>query len=127
RRRPIHVNVCLEEPERKSTVDAWTWPEALNFVPLEPAAEKLEWPEELKRPLFIVSGLTREESQELKTFFSECARPLFLEASSQLRGQNMFAENEIRGGEKTLRQLDFDCVVRVGGVPTLRFWRDLET
>lgn len=127
RRRPIHVNVCFEEPDRKSLVDQWTWPEPLAFVPLDGSADEFNWPADLKRPLFIVSGLTAQEAQELQPFLAESGRPLFLESSSQLRGHRTLALNEIHGGEKTLRELDFDCVIRVGGIPTLRFWRDLET
>jgi hypothetical protein len=33
----------------------------------------------------------------------------------------------ITASERMIRRGDFDSVIRIGNVPTLRFWRDLDT
>jgi 2-succinyl-5-enolpyruvyl-6-hydroxy-3-cyclohexene-1-carboxylate synthase len=49
---------------------------------------------------------------------------------SQLKGHAELRRLTIRGGEKLLQQActrgELDSILRIGGVPTLRLWRDLE-
>ena len=51
---------------------------------------------------------------------------VWAEASSGLRDHPWLAGRVIEGGEAALRGWPVRQVVRVGGVPTCRFWRDLE-
>ncbi|HMN69052.1 MAG TPA: hypothetical protein PKC28_10980 [Bdellovibrionales bacterium] len=78
----------------------------------------------MREPLVIVSGLRAKEAERVAPLLREWNRPVFAEGTSRLRGR--LGENEIRGGERVLRRLKFDGVIRVGTVPTLRYWRDLE-
>jgi 2-succinyl-5-enolpyruvyl-6-hydroxy-3-cyclohexene-1-carboxylate synthase len=52
---------------------------------------------------------------------------VFAEAVSGLREHPELAAQLIRGGETSLGRLAATRVLRIGGVPSLRFWRDLET
>jgi 2-succinyl-5-enolpyruvyl-6-hydroxy-3-cyclohexene-1-carboxylate synthase len=80
----------------------------------------------MKRPLIIVSGLRQEEADFVLPLLKEIERPLYLEGTSRLRGHPDLARFELKGGEKILKRAEFDGVIRIGNVPTLRFWRDLE-
>lgn len=80
----------------------------------------------MKRPLIIVSGLSLEQAQQLEPVLERLKRPVWLEATSQLREASSLRDLVIQGGEKTLVGLEIDGIIRIGGVPTLRFWRDLE-
>jgi 2-succinyl-5-enolpyruvyl-6-hydroxy-3-cyclohexene-1-carboxylate synthase len=53
-------------------------------------------------------------------------RPVVAEAPSNLRGHPALSGFEVLCADKSLSRIQFDSVIRIGGVPTLRFWRDLE-
>jgi 2-succinyl-5-enolpyruvyl-6-hydroxy-3-cyclohexene-1-carboxylate synthase len=74
----------------------------------------------MKKPLVIIGGLHprhRERVRELVRGAAVYAEPL-----SGLR-----EHSTITAGERMIARGDFDGVMRIGNVPTLRFWRDLET
>ena len=74
----------------------------------------------MKKPLVIIGGLAarhRERVRELTQNAITYAEPL-----SGLREQS-----SITAGERMIARGEFDGVIRIGNVPTLRFWRDLET
>jgi 2-succinyl-5-enolpyruvyl-6-hydroxy-3-cyclohexene-1-carboxylate synthase len=81
----------------------------------------------MKRPLVIVSGLNEREAAEVLPVLERLRRPLCIEATSRLRGHEHLVEFELQGRDWSIPHLDFDGVIRVGNVPTLRYWRDLET
>lgn len=80
----------------------------------------------MKRPLIVVSGLRPLEVDAVRARLLSWRRPCYLEATSRLRGEASLDAFTIWGGEKSISRLDFDGVIRLGSVPTLRFWRDLE-
>jgi 2-succinyl-5-enolpyruvyl-6-hydroxy-3-cyclohexene-1-carboxylate synthase len=51
---------------------------------------------------------------------------VWAEATSGLRESVRLAHQRVRGGERSLREGGFGGVLRFGGVPSCRFWRDLE-
>jgi 2-succinyl-5-enolpyruvyl-6-hydroxy-3-cyclohexene-1-carboxylate synthase len=72
------------------------------------------------RPLVLIGGLAarhRERVRELTSSAITYAEPL-----SGLR-----EHSSITAGERMIARGRFDGVIRIGNVPTLRFWRDLET
>lgn len=81
----------------------------------------------MKAPLIIVSGLKSGEAERVLPRLASLQRPLYLEATSRLKGHPQLAEWEIVGGEESVKRMKFDGVIRIGSVPTLRFWRDLES
>ncbi|NQZ02489.1 MAG: 2-succinyl-5-enolpyruvyl-6-hydroxy-3-cyclohexene-1-carboxylic-acid synthase, partial [Bdellovibrionales bacterium] len=116
---PVHVNVCFDEP-------------ILNKpLPKDkpgPDYQASEFASKVTRPLVIVSGLSVLEADRVRVALEKLKLPSVLEATSNL------------SGDKTLRSLQllpwairaenflvhFDSVIRVGGVPTLRLFRDLD-
>lgn len=81
----------------------------------------------MKRPLIIVSGLNEREAAQVLPALELARRPLYIEATSRLRGHEHLVEFELQGRERSIPRMNFDGVIRIGNVPTLRYWRDLET
>lgn len=123
--RPIHINVCFDEPLLKGEVSSW--PNGNTERSQGESSVQSATPEvTTKKPLVILGSLHREQSQFVLPLMRQWKRPLYMEGTSQLRGHPDLADFEILSGESAFKSLDFDGVIRIGGIPTLRFWRDLE-
>ncbi|MGE4132128.1 MAG: 2-succinyl-5-enolpyruvyl-6-hydroxy-3-cyclohexene-1-carboxylic-acid synthase [Bdellovibrionales bacterium] len=125
--RPLHLNVPFSEDLVDHPLGQWS-PSLGDWAPA-PSSElelsKVEF-SGIKRPLIIVSGLSESQAPGLIPLLKNWQRPLFLESTSLLRGHAELAGLEIRGGERSLKSLEFDGVIRIGGVPTLKPWRQWE-
>lgn len=130
-RRPLHFNVCFAEP----LIDL-TAPEFLPHTSTVVAKERPPAPDSgfapppsslaMQRPLILVGALPQSEVGGVLAWLRNCRRPIYLEAPSQLRGHPDLSSLECKEGEKRLALENFDGVIRLGGIPTLRLWRDLE-
>ena len=139
---PLHINVCFDEPLLPSNL-----PEQLLCV--DKVASNVNWDlaerrnlgrnldgwrhflAAVQRPLVIVGTLeTKEEKAETLRLLRSLRWPCYLEATSGLRGHAELQELEIKRGDLWLRQAwlqgQYDGVLRLGGIPTLRLWRDFE-
>jgi len=74
----------------------------------------------MKQPLVIIGGLAPRHRDRVRSLVRNA--PVYAEPLSGLR-----EHSTITAGERMIARGDFDGVIRVGNVPTLRFWRDLET
>lgn len=132
----LHLNVCFEEPL------------AAHPIPLPPrkpgqAAAEPSWMNEdearrhgeeffshVKNPLVLVSSLTSDEARTAAPWLASLSCPLYLEGISQLRGHRDLEEFSLRSGERILSSPECraacDGILRLGGVPTPRFWRSLK-
>lgn len=122
---PFHLNVCLGEPGSQLQVPA-------NYQNLnstqEPVIKKVKLPtvdpivfESLKDPLVIVGPLSPVERPVVERFLKEFSGPKIVETLSGLGHLGMPVD------PKVLFDLGkCQSVIRIGAVPTLRFWRDLE-
>jgi 2-succinyl-5-enolpyruvyl-6-hydroxy-3-cyclohexene-1-carboxylate synthase len=148
RARPVHLNVCFDEP----LIDGpFSW---AGFDRGAAGAEAIESPSGVltplenlnvnnlevlksgehggslhsagKRPLVLVGGLPFSARAEILEVLKSWKRPVILEAPSGLRGHPDLQALEILAPDKTMRALEYDGVIRIGSVPTLRLWRDLE-
>ena len=79
-----------------------------------------------RKPLVIVGALAEGDRTRVLDFLRALGAPVFAEALSGLREDESIAELRIRSGERILARGGFDGVIRIGAVPSLRFWRDLE-
>ena len=79
----------------------------------------------MRRPLVIVGGLARAQRDRVREFVRALNAPTYAEPLSGLREDPDLPL--ITAGERMIERYDFDSVIRVGNVPTLRFWRDLDT
>src|ERR1700722_4909909 len=84
-----------------------------------------------KFPLVVVSTLPRKYRQQVINFLFRLKLPVYLEGVSGLREDPQLADYRITYIHdlwKNAASLGYpiDGVLRIGGVPTLRPWRDLE-
>jgi len=78
------------------------------------------------RPLVIFGGLSPERHDQVRAFALALNAPIYAEPLSGLREDPAIAHLRITAGERMIGRGDFDGVIRIGNVPTLRFWRDLD-
>lgn len=134
---PVHLNICFDEP----LVDATTAGIALGDAEQPP--EPQPWMDErasraacadffsrVKNPLVLASTLDERDAHALAPWLESLPCPLYLEAVSQLRGHRNLQEFSLHSGERILltpeRRAACDGVLRIGGIPTPRFWRECE-
>ena len=125
--RPLHINIEFDEP----LIDA----EILPFVSASPQASRqhsalstqhsgLRLPIEFANPVVLIGRLDGRDRDRVKRFALQLNAPVFAEPLSGLREDADLPL--ITAGERMLRRGNFDGVIRIGNIPTLRFWRDLD-
>jgi 2-succinyl-5-enolpyruvyl-6-hydroxy-3-cyclohexene-1-carboxylate synthase len=131
---PAHLNVCFEEP----------FPCRHVTSQLEVASkDKCIWRDNeavrqldhflhfAKKPLVLVSTLPKYAEESVTNFLAELNAPVILEGTSCLREDPRLKHLRIVRAEKIWENADkaeypIDGILRIGGVPTNRVWRDLE-
>ena len=138
RKRPFHLNLCLAEPLLETTnlpnreflnLGSHSQPNSASDseAAIERAADAIQKSlNSSKRPLVILSGLSPQARPGVQSFLSKLGAPVYAEAVSGLREDEALKPWILRAGERMLSRGAFDFVLRIGGVPTLRFWRDLD-
>jgi 2-succinyl-5-enolpyruvyl-6-hydroxy-3-cyclohexene-1-carboxylate synthase len=79
--------------------------------------------EALKQPFVVVSTLLPKDREAVIQFLLKLNVPVYLEGISGIREEPRLQDLRITYIEKLW---DIDGVLRIGGVPTFRYWRDLE-
>lgn len=136
-RSPLHLNVCFEEPKPVEMVrEIWQVPLAPIPPPKKASPSPLEieavqrFQGQSKVPVVVVGSLEHGQVNLVKQELLRLARPIYLESLSGLTGDTDLFPLRIWGGERCvamgLERQWIDGVIRVGGVPTARVWRDLE-
>lgn len=148
-RRPIHLNLCFEEPLLVdlgsldvSSVKLYQPPvgtaataDTLMLAHVLTPAEDESFRAALKRRaagggVAIVGGLGTDEREFVAKFILRQQLPCLLEATSGLRGDPRFSLLELKSGDRDLqhwiRTRRLAQVFRFGGIPTTRVWRDLD-
>jgi 2-succinyl-5-enolpyruvyl-6-hydroxy-3-cyclohexene-1-carboxylate synthase len=94
----------------------------------EPAGEDASVPSALAapRPILILGGVHESDRPAVRAFATKLNAPIYAEPLSGLREDKNLAHLLITAGERMIGGGDFDSVIRIGNVPTLRFWRDLD-
>jgi 2-succinyl-5-enolpyruvyl-6-hydroxy-3-cyclohexene-1-carboxylate synthase len=128
--RPLHINIEFDEP-LIDVRSAGLRPADAGGVPRrrppaqaaarDAAASAGETP---ALPLVIVGGLACEHRDRVRSFLRALNAPTYAEPLSGLREDPDLPL--ITAGERMIAHATFDSVIRIGHVPTLRFWRDLE-
>jgi 2-succinyl-5-enolpyruvyl-6-hydroxy-3-cyclohexene-1-carboxylate synthase len=78
------------------------------------------------RPIVIIGGLNSADRVRARDFAVKLNAPIYAEPLSGLREDPALAHLVITAGERMIGLGEFDSVIRIGNVPTLRFWRDLD-
>ena len=76
--------------------------------------------------LILIGGLAERHRHPVRDFCLRSNRPVYAEPLSGLREDKQL-EHLLVHNERMLARSGFDGVIRIGNVPTLRFWRDLDT
>lgn len=134
---PAHINVCLEE----------TYHHSFTLFPMIELKKNIKNESEVVDeydlndirdffknslfPLIIVGGLLKKDREAVISFLLKINAPTYCEAISGLREEKILDHILIRSPNHIhkLTQCSgykIDLVIRIGTVPTLRFWRDLE-
>lgn len=126
---PLHLNVCFEEPSPEDRFGKW------DPVELPPARPEHAHDEDLSleafvancRGLVVLLGEIPENWRDrVESFLVDLKAPVWAEATSGLRESGPLADLLIRT-EREVSSFRPREILRIGGVPSLRFWRDLET
>lgn len=138
RARPIHLNVCLEEREEAVAPSVGSRAAAPDEFPgagpprADAGVEDLnEFVRRAKYPLVVVGALQPPDAEGVLSFLERLCAPAWLEAPSGLREHPRLAPLRLGISGRLLERArsagyPVDAVLRVGGVPSLRAWRDLE-
>jgi 2-succinyl-5-enolpyruvyl-6-hydroxy-3-cyclohexene-1-carboxylate synthase len=128
--KPMHFNVCLDEPLTPCTqgIDFSAWDRALESVATSGSramAELLEsFIAERSRLVVLAAGLHPAEARAIAPALRRLGVPI-VAATANLHGLGL-EPLLAKGGERALKELDPKRVLRLGSVPSWRWWRDLE-
>ncbi|MGE0764434.1 MAG: 2-succinyl-5-enolpyruvyl-6-hydroxy-3-cyclohexene-1-carboxylic-acid synthase [Bdellovibrionales bacterium] len=142
KRRPLHLNVCLSEPTRQElatlseknksenrAVEKSSATAAMTVDSMQVTAMR-QFCARCKRPAVILGPLVMSEVSLVEEWLHQTRFSIYAEALSNLSHSKLLREQMVKGGERALfqalKQGWCDGVIRVGGVPTTRIWRDLE-
>lgn len=118
--RPLHLNVCLDEP---LAADAC----GVDFSGVQPpVVTHVSQPCTAACDLVLAAGMHPDDAREAAPILAALGVPIMAEATANLHG---FAELQsllVPGGERALQTCRPSHVLRLGGVPSWRWWRDLE-
>jgi len=127
--RPLHINICLDEPLATNLT-------GIDFLahhgPAAPKPPALPSFTLISEPTAIMaSGLTQAEAREAAPILAKLGLPVMAEATSNLWGKSA-VEPQLNpllhiAAESQLQALNARQIIRLGGIPTARWWRDLET
>jgi 2-succinyl-5-enolpyruvyl-6-hydroxy-3-cyclohexene-1-carboxylate synthase len=146
-RKPVHVNVCFDEPlvGESAGVDFSAWddlPSDFGFANVadvgktqrrgrstlaEERAMLESYLADRTGLVVLASGLHPADAVLLAPRLAELGVPIVAEATANLLGVEVLASLLVTGGEKALSVLNPKRVLRIGAVPSWRWWRDLES
>ena len=119
---PAHWNVSFEEPLPSHES---------NRKNHSPAKHSETGIEKCRFPLLIIGELSNDEATYLLPILKRSRLPVITETLSQLRETSELNHLRIQPHRDLWKEAlasgyPIDGVIRFGGIPTLRFWRDLE-
>lgn len=121
-----HINIEFDEPLIDEDVSWERGRPARRPPPVATAAPPPLPAPDFKRPLILLGGLNERDRDRVRDFATKLNAPIYAEPLSGLREDPALAHLLITAGERMIGRGDFDGVIRIGNVPTARFWRDLD-
>lgn len=134
-KKPLHFNLCFDEPLIDGNFQQTTarFVEVNKIESFKPQPFDAEYGAEaklFKNPLVILSQLSQEEKALVKAALLKYQIYHYAESLSGLLGDTELAHLQINNCDALfgnfLEKNIYSSVLRIGGVPTLRLWRDLE-
>lgn len=135
---PSHVNVCFEDPNGIAAGDRAFEAESRSSTPLQNDADRTqddsslrEFLDTVRNPIVLVGSLQDPETDAVLSFLRRSTVPFYCEATSRIRHLSSSLPGRVSNLDQIVRRAsqsgyEIDSVIRIGGVPTHRFWRDLE-
>ncbi len=124
---PLHLNLCLEEPVANEEIPEI---EILKItareIPNNSPDALIKFLSDRSEMIAFIGELASSEKEGVAELLKQLGVPIWFEAISGLREHPDLAGLRI-SIEGDLSEMKFTKVLRIGGVPSLRFWRDLET
>jgi 2-succinyl-5-enolpyruvyl-6-hydroxy-3-cyclohexene-1-carboxylate synthase len=128
-RSPLHLNMELDETFTPGAEEA-AWGETGAFTPARDRIDVAGLARWLREDPYLgfavmIGGLEPEEREEVFHFCRDFGAPVVAEATSGLR--EALQGLEIHDADRFLKKRPPGKILRLGEVPSGRFWRDLET
>ena len=134
--KPLHLNLCFKEPLLEGFQrDYFPIATLTNYAKSRSKKTALISPikisaADFEAPLVILGQIPKAHQEQVAQSLSQLQVPIYAEALSGLRAHPALQKLLLQAGEKTISwafgQGLLKSVLRIGSVPTLRFWRDLE-
>jgi 2-succinyl-5-enolpyruvyl-6-hydroxy-3-cyclohexene-1-carboxylate synthase len=126
RTRALHINVELDEPLIDDVIPSVSEGSGsagreTGELPPRPPGSLAHARDDMRRPLVLIGGLAPQHRAAVRRFVNTLSAPVYAEPLSGLRETLDGIRNE-----RMLARGGFDGVIRIGNVPTLRYWRDLD-
>lgn len=133
---PAHINVCIDEPLTQKFEDLPELTDEIYGIQREyswesDAAALDQFLQKSQYPLVVVSAIPYEARDAIVRFLREYNAPVYLEGVSTLREDPRLSHLRIARTDNIWKAAEnasypIDGILRIGGVPTFRLWRDLE-
>jgi 2-succinyl-5-enolpyruvyl-6-hydroxy-3-cyclohexene-1-carboxylate synthase len=136
--RPTHYNICFDEPllvgefpKLKQITEVAAYQSREVSVGASPVIDVQDFIHTVQNPLIIVGMLHLREREAVVRLLLRWEVPTYFEAVSGLREDPRLEPVRISMADQVMeraRRADYpiEGFVRIGGIPTLRLWRDLE-
>ena len=130
-KKPIHINICFNEPlldgmDGKLTAEKMATAQVIRKQKPETPHQETE----IRNPIAIISEIKISDREYVKNYLLKNKIVHYAEFLSGLRNEPELAHLQIGSSEYFVKRLftekTAESVLRIGGIPTLRFWRDLE-
>lgn len=136
RQGPIHLNVCFEEPNDSDCqaiyLNECQIKKEISFhLDFYPDGRYLSFLQKSRFPLVVVGAMPAAYREAAVRFLLHLNAPVYSEAISAIREDPRLEPLRITRIEHIWRfaaehDYPIDGILRLGGVPTVRLWRDLE-
>lgn len=129
---PAQLNVCFEDPIRpREKEQEYCSNSSYVFNEIESIHYLDQFFSEVSCPLAIVGSLPDHAKHQITEFLLRMKIPVILEASSGLRNQASLSHLRVIHRDNIWAYANeskypIDGILRIGGVPTVSLWRDVE-
>jgi 2-succinyl-5-enolpyruvyl-6-hydroxy-3-cyclohexene-1-carboxylate synthase len=126
-RKPVHFNLSFDEPLIDNASQALL-PVKIKKTVISHNLSKRKFLG--SRPLIVISEIEPQYLSSVIEFILATKAPVYAESMSLLKGDSRLDPYILKSSEMYVKQIFrlelCDSIIRIGGIPTLRFWRDLE-
>ncbi|KAB8033690.1 2-succinyl-5-enolpyruvyl-6-hydroxy-3-cyclohexene-1-carboxylic-acid synthase [Fluviispira multicolorata] len=135
---PLHINACFATPLQAGEIKSLELPiNSIDKTKGSPffSADFIKLIQnkilENKNFLVILSQFDRKFKEIIIDFLCKLNVPIYIESISNLRNEKKLSHLQISCADKIWKNINkadyqIECVIKIGGTPTHRIWRDIE-